>query len=145
MLRRRYLLLSTAAVTVLSGCQASVLSNETTPNGPTLEAVGVGNLHSEPHTLHLRVERNDELVLEKKLALDSLQAEGDSNEAEFRSVIPDEPGRYEVSASFDGREKQTAEITDESVCRVDVLVGENGRIRIGSVRDCENDTPPTTD
>ena len=138
MFRRQYLVSVTPAVASLSGCLSSITPDGKSPTEPNLEAVGVGNLHSKSHTVHLRVRRNDEAVLERKVTLDSYSAQSDADEVMFRSELPDEPGRYAVSARLEGHEERTADVTNGDVCRVDVLVQKDGGLGIASRRDCES-------
>ena len=137
MLRRRFLLLVASVVTSLSGCQSSVLSNRETSTGPTLEAIGVGNWHSEPHTVQFQVRRNGEVILKKEVTLDSYSEQSDADEMMFQEVLPEEPGRYEISARRDGHTERTAKITDEQVCRIDIIVQKSGELGISSRKDCE--------
>lgn len=136
--RRQQLILVAAVVPSFSGCQSSLFSNHRTPIGPTLEAIGVGNWHSEQHTVHFQVRRNDELVLEKTVELDSYSEQSDTDEVMFRDALPDEPGRYEISAKSDGDVERTVKITDEKVCRVDIIFQKSGKLGISSRRDCVN-------
>ena len=138
MLRRRYLLLVASVATSLPGCQSSVLSNRETPTGPKLETVGVGNWHSKPHTIQFEVRRNGKLALKKEVKLDGNSEQSDADEATFQDALPEEPGRYEVSASRDGHAERTVDITDERICRVDIIVQKNGELGISSRKDCEN-------
>lgn len=138
MLRRRYLLLATISATSLSGCASSVIPEGESPTGPRLNAIAVGNLHSESHTISLRVSHDDEPILNEEVALDGYSEGTDTDEATFRSELPDEPGRYAVSAKLDDNDERTAEITNEDACRVDVLVRKDGELGISSRRDCED-------
>jgi hypothetical protein len=138
MLRRRYLLLVASVAAPLSGCQSSVLSTRDTPTGSKLETIGVGNWHSKPHTIQFQVQRNDKLVLKKEVKLDSYSEQSDADEATFRDALPEEPGRYEISASRDGHAERTADIADESICRVDIIIQKNGELGISSRKDCKN-------
>ena len=139
MSRRRYLLLLTSVATSLAGCQSIRRSDDETPVGPELLAIGVGNWHSKPHTVRVRVRRNGDPVFQREVTLDSYSEQSDADETTFRDALPDEPGRYEITARRDGRPERTAEITDEDVCRVDVVVQKGGELGISSRRDCEYD------
>lgn len=136
--RRRYLLLAASVATSLSGCQSSVLSARETPTGPKLETIGVGNWHSKPHTIQFQVRRDGKLVLKREIKLDSYSEQSDADEAIFRDALPKEPGRYEISVSCDSHAERTAEITDEHICRVDIIVRKNGELGISSRKDCKN-------
>lgn len=137
--RRRYLISVASVVTSLAGCQSVSPAVNETPAGPKLEVLGVGNLHSEPHAVHVRVRRNGELVLERYVDLDGYSEQADTDEAAFRDALPDEPGQYEVVARLNDHAERTAEITDGNVCRVDVIVQKNGELGISSRRDCERE------
>lgn len=136
MLRRRYLVAISAAS--LSGCASTVIPEGESSTGPRLNAIGVGNLHSEPHTISLRVHHDGDLILNEEVSLDGYSEGTDTDERSFRSELPDEPGRYAVSAKLDDEDERTAEITNEDACRVDVLVRKDGELGISSRRDCED-------
>lgn len=126
-----------SVVTSLSGCQSYNFADSETTVGPELETVGVGNWHSEPHTVHFQVHQNGELVLKEDVELDRYSKQSDADEATFQNSLHDERGQYEILARCEDGPERTAEITDEAVCRVDIIVRKDGELGISSRRDCE--------
>ncbi|WP_049929096.1 hypothetical protein [Halopiger goleimassiliensis] len=82
---------------LLSGCVSSVLSTD----HPLLGCIEIVNGDTRPHTVHVRVEYEDEEILSKSYTIDGRGEDGRDQVKWIPRQWPDEPGQFRVHLRMD--------------------------------------------
>lgn len=134
-MNRRKVLATTGSV--LGSLPTGCLGNLTDRNEIKLSSVSALNLASEPHTISVRVHRDDELVHESAHELEGsnhAMVSGASVECEWEEV----PGEFIVSARLDSGDwtkRDMADGTDADCVEAHVTTDQAG-VAIGRIERC---------
>lgn len=142
--RSRRFVLQTAAVGALGFSGCSTFGEESEPDVPRLIDLVALSFHTEPHTFHVRLELDGEIVYEDSRAVEA--ASPDEEEGAVFEGYPEAPEPYVLSVWLDDTESTTRTLEfadyDADCLAVNVFYGrygeppENATLRLYTATNC---------